>query len=239
MIPDEWLVSTVPPRVKIGRSVIGLIGVIHVASPKCVFDTWLTFSHCLLIIFNAYLFSQWQFIHINDNKVSIFCRNKTSADGYFAESLSGDLLNTRKICFIRRLFPPHKNRDCVPARASPETLRFSRPSARATAAIREMNKLAESFSFCWVLRTPTAAHSIRIKLAILAIPADLLATQQLPQRFSGDVHKNEMGLCKAVKKKKKRERKKIPYIKSGCSSRAMAAKSWLNGGWVRPPVVSD
>lgn len=120
MIPDEWLVSTVPPRVKIGHSVIGLIGVIHVASPKCVFDTWLTFSHCLLIIFNAYLFSQWQFIHISDNKVSIFCRNKTSADGYFAESLSGDLLNTRKICFIRRLFPPHKNRDCVPARASPK-----------------------------------------------------------------------------------------------------------------------
>ena len=92
-------------------------------------------------------------------------------------------------------------------------LRFSRPSARATAAIREMNKLAESFSFCWVLRTPTAAHSIRIKLAILAIPTDLLATQQLPQRFSGDVHKNEMGLCKAVKKKKKRQRKKIQYIK--------------------------
>ena len=121
----------------------------------------------------------------------------------------------------------------------PWTLRSSRPSARATAAIREMNKLAESFSFCWVLRTTTAAHSIRIKLAILAIPTDLLATQQLPQRFSGDVHKNEMGLWKAVKKKEREREKKIPYIKSGCSSRAMAAKSWLNGGWVRPPVVSD
>ena len=95
----------------------------------------------------------------------------------------------------------------------PWTLRSSRPSARATAAIREMNKLAESFSFCWVLRTTTAAHSIRLKLAILAIPTDLLATQQLPQRFSGDVHKNEMGLWKAVKKKREREREKDPIYK--------------------------
>lgn len=42
---------------------------------------------------------------------------------------------------------------------------------------------------------------------MLAIRGDLLATWQLPQRFSGDVHKNEMGLCEAVKK-----RKEIPYI---------------------------
>ncbi len=79
-----------------------------------------------------------------------------------------------------------------------------------------MNKLAERFFL--LSAQSAAAHSIRIKLAILAIPTDLLATQQLPQRFSRDVHKNEMGLCEAVKKKEKKSHK------SGCST-TMAAKS--------------
>lgn len=92
----------------------------------------------------------------------------------------------------------------------------SKCTVSAKAAIREMNKLAERFFL--LSAENAAAHSIRIKLAILAIPTDLLATLQLQQLFSGDVHKNEMALREAVKKKKK---KKIPYIKVD------AALQWL------------
>lgn len=81
--------------------------------------------------------------------------------------------------------------------------RFTRPRIRAKAAIRERNKPAGSFFL--LSAENTAVYSIRIKLAILAIPTDLLATQQLLQWFSGDVHKNEMDLC--------HKKKKIPYIK--------------------------
>lgn len=62
-----------------------------------------------------------------------------------------------------------------------------------------MNKLAERLFFL-LSSENTASHSIRMKLAILAIPTDLLATQQLPQWFSGEVHKNEMAKKKKEKK---------------------------------------
>lgn len=37
---------------------------------------------------------------------------------------------------------------------------------------------------------------------MLAIPTDLLATQQLPQRVLGDVQKNEMDYREAIQKKR-------------------------------------
>lgn len=106
------------------------------------------------------------------------------------------------------------------------TVRSSRPSGRAKAAIREMNKLArEVFSFFLLSAQNTAAHSIRIKLAIAAILADLLATQQLPQRLSGDVHKNEMGLCKAIKK----GGEKNPYIKVNAAPQRLPSPDSTEG----------
>lgn len=109
------------------------------------------------------------------------------------------------------------------------TSRLSRPSVRAKAAIREMNKLAESFFFLLSAEN-TASHSIRMKLAILAIPTDLLATQQLPQWFSGDVHKNEMAFLQS--------HNPPPTYKRGCRA-TVAAKSWLNWRWAHPTICAN
>lgn len=75
-------------------------------------------------------------------------------------------------------------------------LRIS-PSVRVTTAIGGRNKTdLEVFPFLLSL-TNTADYLIRLKLAVPAIHSHTLATQQLQQRLSGDVHKKWSG-CKVV-----------------------------------------